>query len=195
MCVGTGRQSIIILFWKKEFHFWEYIKGNQTFILNSHRPFICSAAAGILKCRWLNSSWPGILLPLEVRKGFPRSEAKFLDEIQTKVWTSFPPCYSRSPLYSLPWDFYFFKLTQPLTVSTVQFLYTEKEKGGKPDRKPYLLPYSLKIHTETSSLRTIKILPRNLNKIVCSWIRLLECKHSRTLHGLSPIVQDSPLLF
>ncbi len=37
---------------------------------------------------------------------------------------------------ALPWDFYFFKLTQPLTVSV-------KEKGGKPDRKPYPLPYGL----------------------------------------------------
>jgi hypothetical protein len=27
---------------KKQFHFWEYINGNQTFILDSHRPFICS---------------------------------------------------------------------------------------------------------------------------------------------------------
>jgi len=26
---------------------------------------------------------------------------------------------------------------QPLTVSTVQLLYTVKEKGGKPNRKPY----------------------------------------------------------
>jgi hypothetical protein len=25
------------------FHFWEYINGNQTFKLDSHRPFICSA--------------------------------------------------------------------------------------------------------------------------------------------------------
>ncbi len=33
------------------------------------------------------------------------------------------------------WDFYFFKLTQPLTVSAVQWLYTVKEKGVKPDRK------------------------------------------------------------
>jgi hypothetical protein len=45
---------------------------------------------------------------------------------------------------ALPWDLYFFKLTQPLTVFTVQLLYTEKEKGGKPDRKPYPLPYSLR---------------------------------------------------
>ncbi len=38
---------------------------------------------------------------------------------------------------ALPLDFYFFKLTQFLTVSTVQSLYTVKEKGEKPDRKQY----------------------------------------------------------
>ncbi len=38
MSVGTGRHNIIILFWKAQFHFWEYINGNQTFILDSHRP-------------------------------------------------------------------------------------------------------------------------------------------------------------
>ena len=45
---------------------------------------------------------------------------------------------------ALPWDLYFFKLTQPLTVSTVQLLNTVKEKVGKPDRKPYPLPYGLR---------------------------------------------------
>ncbi len=44
---------------------------------------------------------------------------------------------------ALPWDFYFFKLTQPLTFSTVQLLYTVKEKRGKPGRKPYPLPWGL----------------------------------------------------
>ncbi len=39
MSVETGRQNIIILFWKYQFHFWEYINGNQTFILDSHQPF------------------------------------------------------------------------------------------------------------------------------------------------------------
>jgi hypothetical protein len=43
---------------------------------------------------------------------------------------------------SLPLDFYFFKLKQPLTVSTVQLLYNVKEKGGKP--KPYPLPCGLR---------------------------------------------------
>jgi hypothetical protein len=33
---------------------------------------------------------------------------------------------------------------QPLTVSTVHLLYTEKEKGENPNRKPYPLPYGLR---------------------------------------------------
>ncbi len=44
----TGRRSIIILFGNNEavqFRFWEYINWNQTFILDSCRPFICSEAA------------------------------------------------------------------------------------------------------------------------------------------------------
>jgi hypothetical protein len=46
MSVGIWRKNITILFWNKEaalFLFWEYINGNQTFILDSHQPFICSA--------------------------------------------------------------------------------------------------------------------------------------------------------
>ncbi len=52
-------------------------------------------------------------------------------------------------------------------------MYTVKCKGGKPGRKPYPLPMLKEIHTETSSLRTLKIKPRNLKEIVGSWIRLL----------------------
>jgi hypothetical protein len=37
---------------------------------------------------------------------------------------------------ALPGDFYFFKLTQPLTVSTFPLINTIKEAGGKPDRIP-----------------------------------------------------------
>jgi hypothetical protein len=44
MSAGTVRQNIIILLWKYQFNFWEYINGNQTFILDSHRPVICSAS-------------------------------------------------------------------------------------------------------------------------------------------------------
>ncbi len=46
MNVEIGRQKIIILFSNNEatqFRFWEYINRNQTFILGSHRPLICSA--------------------------------------------------------------------------------------------------------------------------------------------------------
>jgi hypothetical protein len=39
MSVWTEREISIILFWKykpAQFHFWEYMNGNQTFILDSH---------------------------------------------------------------------------------------------------------------------------------------------------------------
>ncbi len=45
---------------------------------------------------------------------------------------------------ALPWDFFFFKLTEPLTVSRARLLYTVKEKGGKPGKKPCPLPYVLR---------------------------------------------------
>ncbi len=49
-------------------------------------------------------------------------------------------CFFAAP-YRGQIRFLFFKCMQPLTV---QLLYTVKEKGGKPDRKPYPLPYGLK---------------------------------------------------
>ncbi len=48
---------------------------------------------------------------------------------------------------------------------------------------PPSLWFNYEIHTETSSLRTLKIMPRNINKIVSSWIRVLdlsECSRSVT---------------
>jgi len=72
------------------------------------------------------------------------TEAEILDEIQTKVLRAFLLA-THSHLYTaFPWDFYFFKLTQPLTVFIVLLQYTVKEKGEKPDRKPYPLPYGLR---------------------------------------------------
>ncbi len=35
-----------------EIHFWEYIYGNQTFILDPHRPFICSVIEESLYIRY-----------------------------------------------------------------------------------------------------------------------------------------------
>jgi hypothetical protein len=59
-----------------------------------------------------------------------------------------------------------------LRISTVPLLYNVKEEGGKPDRKPYdpppPFPMVSEIHTETSSLRTLKIMPGNLNEFVRS---------------------------
>jgi hypothetical protein len=94
-------------------------------------------------------------------------EAEFLDEIQTIVLRVFLLAI-HSPLCSFALRFYFLKLTQPLTVSTVQLLYTVKEKGGKPGRTLYPLSYGLRNPYRTSSLRTPKIMPRNLNEIVRS---------------------------
>ncbi len=73
-----------------------------------------------------------------------KPEAKFLDEIHTKVLELFSSLLFTVTSTALPWDFYFSRLTQPLTVSV-------KKKRGKPERKPYPLPYGLQeIHTGTS---------------------------------------------
>jgi hypothetical protein len=73
------------------------------------------------------------------------SEAKFLDEIQTKTLEFFSLLFTVTTT-ALTRDLYFLKITQPLTVSTVQLqlLYTVKEKLGNPDRKPYYLLYGLR---------------------------------------------------
>ncbi len=46
MSVVIGRQNICFenkeAAHKAQFHLWEYINGNQTFILDAHQPFICS---------------------------------------------------------------------------------------------------------------------------------------------------------
>jgi hypothetical protein len=73
---------------------------------------------------------------LRIRDVYP--EAEFLDEIQTKVLKVFLPAIHSHPYsFALRFLWYFFKLTQPLAVSIVQLLYTVKEKGEKPDRKPH----------------------------------------------------------
>ncbi len=66
-----------------------------------------------------------------------------MEEIQTNVLIIFLLAI-HTHLYIFALRFLFFKLTQPLTISTVQLLYTVKEKGGKPDRKPYHLSYGLR---------------------------------------------------
>ncbi len=81
----------------------------------------------------------GWVLPTGKDQHSTCTETEFLDEIQSKVVS----LLFTVTCTALPWDFYFFKLTQPLTVSRVQFLCTVKKKGRKPDRKPDPLPYGL----------------------------------------------------
>ncbi len=68
--------------------------------------------------------------------------AEFLDEIQTKVLRIFFLAI-HSPLYSFALRFLF--LQNHATSSSFYSSVTVqvKEKGGKPDRKPYPLPYGL----------------------------------------------------
>ncbi len=67
-------------------------------------------------------------------------EAEFSQEIQTKVLELSSLLFTVIST-GFPWDFYFFRITQPLTISSVLLLYTVKEKGGIPDRIPHPLPY------------------------------------------------------
>jgi hypothetical protein len=58
------------------------------------------------------------------------TEAEFLNEIQTKS-LEFSSLLFTVPSTALPWDFYFFKLMQPITVSAVQLLCIVRERGGE----------------------------------------------------------------
>ncbi len=89
-----------------------------------------------------------ILFPLlsitQSRSAFwPWPEAEFLDEIQTKVWRVFLLA-SQSHLYSYSFALRFLFLQTPATSNSFYsaLLYTVKETGGKPHRKP--LPYGLR---------------------------------------------------
>jgi hypothetical protein len=70
-------------------------------------------------------------------------EAKFLDEIETKVSRVFLHAI-QSHLYSFALRFLFLQ-THAISYSFYSVLqYTVKEKEGKPDRKPYPFPYVLR---------------------------------------------------
>jgi hypothetical protein len=66
-----------------------------------------------------------------------------LGEIQTKVFRVYLLAI-HSHLYSFALSFLFLQTHATSYSATVQLLYTVKEKGGKPDRKPYPLPYGIR---------------------------------------------------
>jgi hypothetical protein len=105
-----------------------------------------------------------------------------------KSLKSFPSCYSQSPLQlCLEISISSNSTHAPLMISSVQLLYTVKEKGGKPDRKPYLLsqglrnPYRKPSSPETSTklcvhefgFRLISVtLPREQSNSNIQWVPL-----------------------
>jgi hypothetical protein len=96
-----------------------------------------------------------------------------------------------SHLYSFALRFLF--LTQPFTVSTVHC----KEERRKTCRKPYPLPYGVRNPYRNLKLRTPKIMPRNLNEIVRSWILLLDepgGSASSCMAAIMPIGHDKKQL-
>jgi hypothetical protein len=96
------------------------------------------------------------------RTGTP--ETKFLDEIHTKFFI----LAIQSHLYRFALRFLFLKTHTTSYSFYCALLYTVKEKGGKTDIKTHHLPYGLRIHIESSSLRAPEIMPRNLKEIVHS---------------------------
>jgi hypothetical protein len=72
-----------------------------------------------------------------------RSEAEFLDEIQTKILRVFLLAI-HSHLYSFALRFLFLQTHATSYSFYNSVTYTVKEKGGKPDIKPYPLPYGVR---------------------------------------------------
>ncbi len=96
------------------------------------------------------------------KEGKTPSEAELLDEIQTKVLRVLLLVIHSHPSTAL------LEISiSSNSLNLLQFLYSKGERR-KTDRKPYLLPYGLRIHTETSSLRTLESMTRNLNDTVSS---------------------------
>ncbi len=101
---------------------------------------------------WRTSNLTGATDGLIVQK------VEFLDEIQTKFFLL--AIHTQSPLQLCP---RFLFLQNHATIYT--FLET--------DPQPLTYFYSsmvYEIHSQTTSLRALKIMPRNLKDIVCSWI-------------------------
>ncbi len=110
------------------------------------------------------SQWTKNLLYFE-------AEFEFLDEIQTKVLRVFLLAI-HSHRYSFALRYLFLQIHATSYSSYSLLLYMVKEIEGKPDRKT--IPPSLWFEKNTSrnlkSLRTLKIMSRNLSESVRSWV-------------------------
>ncbi len=83
-----------------------------------------------------------------------RNPGKSLKEFSSLLFSSF---------YNFALRFLFL---QTHAASYVKLLHIVKKKGGKPDRKPYPLPYGLRNPYRNLKAETFKIISRNLNKTV-----------------------------
>jgi hypothetical protein len=86
------------------------------------------------------------------------TEAEFFDKIQREVLRVFLLAI-QSPFYSFALRFLYLQTHATSYNFCSVLLYTVKEKGGNLIEN--YTPFQ-EIHTETSSLRTLKIMPRNL---------------------------------
>ncbi len=104
------------------------------------------------------------------------SRGPILGRNPDKSFKIFPPCYSQPPILQL-WLQISISSNSRNLLKFLQLsyftLWKEKNLIEHHTIKPYPLPYGL----ETSSLRTLKIMPRNLNEIVRSLIRHLFGSH------------------
>jgi hypothetical protein len=81
---------------------------------------------------------------------------------------SFRSCYSESPLQLCLVISISSNSRNLLPISTVHLLCTEKEKGGKPDRKPYPLPSGLRNPYRNLKFENSQDYAQNPKKIVQS---------------------------
>ncbi len=84
-----------------------------------------------------------------------------------KSLKSLPPCYSQSHLQLCLEIFISSNACNPLQFLLFSFCTLQRRKEGNliENQTPFI--------QKTSSLRTLKIMPRNLNEIVWSWIQPL----------------------
>jgi hypothetical protein len=109
---------------------------------------------GRVQCRWTPCKMYHCKYTVQTDIGLVSTEAEFLGEILTNdlrvfllaIHSHFYSCTLRfTYLHTHTNSYVFLKtLMYMYSISTDQLLYTVKEKGGKPDIKPYPLPYGLR---------------------------------------------------